>query len=162
MIGIYMFKNKVRNLVYIGQSIDIEKRRKQHISLLRKGEHQNARFQDDWIIYGEDAFEFTILKQCISVDLNYYERAYIEDYNATNEFYGYNISKGNGIDLSSRLRPLYGGFFSDTYYDSHDNKFFLDENRKKKYAPLCEQCQKTCKQSFRAEILSCPLFDETQ
>lgn len=162
MVGIYMFKNIVRNLVYIGQSTDIEKRKKQHIALLRKGNHTNAMWQDDWNIYGEDAFEFTILKKCISYDLNYYEKLYIEEYRATDSFYGYNLSKGIGIDMRSQMRHYDGKSFSERYYDSHDNKFFLDENRKKRYATLCLACEKDCKQSFRAEILSCPLFSEMQ
>ena len=31
MIGIYMFVNKLNNKKYIGQSINIEKRKKEHI-----------------------------------------------------------------------------------------------------------------------------------
>ena len=45
MIGIYKIENKVNGKVYIGQSIDIEKRWKEHISCLNNRTHHNDYLQ---------------------------------------------------------------------------------------------------------------------
>ena len=34
--------------------------------------------------------------------------------------------------------------------------FFLDEHGRIKYAEQCRQCERDCKQSFRAVIVQCP------
>ena len=36
--------------------------------------------------------------------------------------------------------------------------FFLDERGRKKYNELCRKCERSCKQSFRADLISCPGF----
>ena len=61
MIGIYKIENKVNGKVYIGQSIDIEKRWKSHISYLNKGIHRNKHLQSAWDKYGEGNFDKKIL-----------------------------------------------------------------------------------------------------
>ena len=50
MIGIYKIENKVNGKVYIGQSIDIEKRWKNHISYLNKGIHRNKHLSQSYFI----------------------------------------------------------------------------------------------------------------
>ena len=73
--GIYFIKNKHTGQLYIGQSVDIHKRWKSHISSLKKGTHSCYKLQDDWILYGGgDAFEFGILRECTNEELDYYEQ----------------------------------------------------------------------------------------
>lgn len=36
--------------------------------------------------------------------------------------------------------------------------FFLDSDGRRKYTALCRRCVHPCKQSFRAEIVSCPFY----
>lgn len=36
--------------------------------------------------------------------------------------------------------------------------FFLDGDGRRKYTALCRRCTSPCKQSFRAEIVSCPFY----
>ena len=36
--------------------------------------------------------------------------------------------------------------------------FFLDERGRKKYNELCRKCERSCKQSFRADLIACPHF----
>ena len=37
--------------------------------------------------------------------------------------------------------------------------FFLDERGRIKYAERCRQCERDCKQSFRALIVQCPEYN---
>ena len=37
--------------------------------------------------------------------------------------------------------------------------FFLDENGRTTYNELCRKCDRECKQSFRAVIISCPEYN---
>jgi hypothetical protein len=36
--------------------------------------------------------------------------------------------------------------------------FFIGENGRRQYNLQCRQCQRECKQSFRAEIVCCPVY----
>ena len=36
--------------------------------------------------------------------------------------------------------------------------FFLDSNGRRKYNDLCRRCARPCRQSFRAEIVTCPFY----
>ncbi len=36
--------------------------------------------------------------------------------------------------------------------------FFLDERGRKKYCKTCRECERTCKQSFRATVVYCPKY----
>ncbi|MCP1103711.1 hypothetical protein NHH15_15035 [Lachnospiraceae bacterium PAL113] len=36
--------------------------------------------------------------------------------------------------------------------------FFLGENGRRQYNRICRRCVHDCKQSFRAELLSCPKY----
>lgn len=36
--------------------------------------------------------------------------------------------------------------------------FFLGENGKRQYNKICRKCIRSCKQSFRAGIIACPLY----
>lgn len=36
--------------------------------------------------------------------------------------------------------------------------FFLNDRNRITYNPLCRKCRRTCKQSFRATVVDCPLY----
>lgn len=93
-IGIYMFTNNVKTnengqpLRYIGQSIDIDDRYKDH-----KGRYSKSPMYDDFETYGFENFTFEILKECKEEDLDNFEIYYIEQYN-TLWPNGYNLTRG--------------------------------------------------------------------
>lgn len=62
MIGIYQFRNTVNKKAYIGSSVEVTKRKENHIHSLRKGKHHNIHFQRAWDKYGEDSFEYKVLE----------------------------------------------------------------------------------------------------
>ena len=51
-IGIYALYWEEQDLVYVGQSVNIEKRYKEHINSLRKEKHFNYKVQDTYQLYG--------------------------------------------------------------------------------------------------------------
>ena len=59
--GIYKIQNIVTGFIYIGCSLFIEKRFKQHINKLRKGNHQNRHLQNSFNKHGIDNFTFEVL-----------------------------------------------------------------------------------------------------
>ena len=36
--------------------------------------------------------------------------------------------------------------------------FFLDSRGRKAYNDICRKCERSCKQSFRAKIVQCPIY----
>lgn len=121
MIGIYQIRCDETQKSYIGQSTDVEKRWKQHISQLESNKHININFQADWNNYGKGRFSFAVLKECETEYLNLFEAYYIELFDSIRS--GYNdstvsrlskkeyreyerISHINTIDIVFNLRTL--------------------------------------------------------
>jgi group I intron endonuclease len=99
--GIYCIKNTLNNKVYIGSSLSISTRLKNHKVLLRKNKHHSYKLQGAFNKHGEDTFKFEILEEVFfSLDhsseykvqiLECIEQTYISKYNAA-EPYNYNVS----------------------------------------------------------------------
>lgn len=92
--GIYKITNNVNNKIYIGQSINIEKRW-QHHKLEANNKNQN---QYNYLIhrafrkYGIKNFSFEIIEECLSNELNDKEKYWIKYYNSYKN--GYNMTAG--------------------------------------------------------------------
>lgn len=93
MIGIYKFTNKCNRKVYIGQSVNIEKRYKEHISACFN-RNEKSLFYNSLRLYTIDGFDFEVLHECPKEQLNYWETFYISYYCAYNRRYGYNRTTG--------------------------------------------------------------------
>lgn len=79
--GIYKIENMKSKKVYIGSSIDIDKRFGQHRAKLKDGSHANAHLQSAWEKYGPSAFRFLILTTTVNVDcLEEVEQQFIDSY----------------------------------------------------------------------------------
>ena len=66
--GIYQIVNTITQNRYVGSSVNLEKRRAQHFSELRKGNHSNQRLQRAWDKYGQASFVFGALEVGIDVE----------------------------------------------------------------------------------------------
>lgn len=86
--GIYLIKNLINNKIYIGQSIDIERRIKDHFT--RK---DDAPLHCAIQKYGKENFETIILEECSREQLNEKEIYYIKEYNSFGKN-GYNLNNG--------------------------------------------------------------------
>lgn len=99
-IGIYMIQNMCNNKVYIGQSIDIERRWNDHKYKLNNNKHENLHLQDSFNKYGESNFVFSILCECETDQLNDLEIYYIDKYKSYNSKYGYNLTFGGDYNFA--------------------------------------------------------------
>ena len=93
-IGIYKIENLINGSIYIGQSIDIEKRWSTHISILNQNNHYNAHLQNAWNKYGSENFQFSIVEECKPLELNDREIYWIKKYDSF--INGYNLTSGGG------------------------------------------------------------------
>lgn len=60
--GIYKIEHITSGKHYIGSAINIQHRWYEHRSLLRRGQHHNAKLQNAWAKYGETCFRFSVIE----------------------------------------------------------------------------------------------------
>ncbi len=93
--GIYRIINQTTGKSYVGQSVNIRKRKIQHFSNLKCGKHENDYLQKSFNKYGREAFDFEVLedtKNLTQDTINNREQYWIKYYKSFNE--GYNLTKG--------------------------------------------------------------------
>jgi group I intron endonuclease len=122
--GIYCIENTVNNKKYIGQSVDIKCRWRNHRYELRNNRHDNIHLQNAWNTYGEDNFVWNILEQCDVDLLDDRESYYIVKYHSNNCAYGYNHESGGHTNkqLSDEHR--------EKLSNAHKGKILTDEHKK--------------------------------
>ena len=64
MTGVYEIKCVKNGKRYVGVSKDIERRWREHRGLLYRGQHHSYDMQCDYNKFGENCFEFNVLKSC--------------------------------------------------------------------------------------------------
>ena len=89
MIGIYKITNLINGKVYIGQSIDIEKRWEDHKFYSGK---ENTAIQSAFKKYGISNFSFEVIEECLKEELDAKEIYWIAKYDSFNN--GYNLTQG--------------------------------------------------------------------
>lgn len=60
--GVYLITNVLDGKVYVGSSVNMQKRCREHVSQLGRGRHHNRRLQSAWRKHGPEAFTFTVLE----------------------------------------------------------------------------------------------------
>ena len=101
MTGIYYIKNKVNEKGYVGQSIDIDRRYKEHLragqpnKYLQKSERDsNTPIHLAMQKYGVENFELILLEECLKEELNAKEKEWIKKLQTNTKEKGYNVSEG--------------------------------------------------------------------
>lgn len=91
--GIYRIINIQNNKIYIGSSITIERRWKEHLNKLRSNRHENQRLQNAWNKYGEKAFRFEVIEnvQPEKGIILSREQYYLDEYKSYDRKVGYNL-----------------------------------------------------------------------
>lgn len=89
---IYQIENLINHKSYIGQTLSIETRIKNHFLALKRNKHRNKKLQNAYNKYGEDNFSVKIWSFSIESreDLNKLECRYIDKFNSIED--GYNIA----------------------------------------------------------------------
>lgn len=116
--GIYIIKNKITNECYVGQSINMKRRLREHKQLLRqnKCKYRNGELtilQKAWNKYGENNFTFEYLEQCDKNNLDEREKYWIQKLqcNKTITGKGYNLCEGgtgSGNVKNKRVNKIKG------------------------------------------------------
>lgn len=74
---IYAIINIINDKHYVGQTIDKDKRFKEHIKTLNGNYHCNKHLQRAWGVYGNDSFIFVVLEKCYLHQLTACEQKWI-------------------------------------------------------------------------------------
>lgn len=104
LTGIYKITNMVNEKVYIGSSINFNKRHNEHFNMLKNKTHHSSKLQNAFNKYGLNNFKFEILELCDKDMLLEREQFWLNELNAYKE--GYNCS----IDV---VRPMLGKTHSE-------------------------------------------------
>lgn len=131
MVGIYKITNLINGKVYIGQSINIQKRLNEHkYKAFNEGDNSyNCAIHNAFRKYGIENFEFEILEETKQECLDEREIFYIEKYNSLSPN-GYNIRFGGQRSINKRSKK-----------------------KKKKY--FCKECGKEVSKSKSGLCISC-------
>ena len=119
--GIYKVTNKINGKVYIGQSVDIGKRWRQHMAA-----KDDIYFHKAIQKYGVENFEWEVIERCKKKDLDEREIYWIEYYDSFNK--GYNCTKGGDGNSGEGSPNWKGGVSSDPEY----NKQYYEANKEKR------------------------------
>lgn len=92
MIGIYKITNLINGHSYIGQSINIVRRWKDHRQVAARGARNDYPLYRAISKYGIENFEFSIIEECSVDELDEKEKYWISYYDSYNN--GYNQTKG--------------------------------------------------------------------
>ena len=65
--GVYLISNNVNGKCYVGSTIHLDQRRKQHFSRLEHNKHVNKHLHNAYNKYGREAFQFEVL-EIIDID----------------------------------------------------------------------------------------------
>lgn len=115
MVGIYKITNLINKKIYIGQSINIEKRWQAHRTRpFNKNDSQyDSPLYRSIRFYGLNNFSFEVLEECEKEELNDREIFYIDYFQSFNNEKGYNLTKGgyspplNSKISDSDLKQIY-------------------------------------------------------
>lgn len=99
--GVYSIICTINGKRYVGGSKNLMKRRQGHLARLRRNSHHAFELQNDWNLYGPEAFIFILVEEVANVNsLVSHEQAWMDFYKSYTEL-GYNIEPTAG---SSRGR----------------------------------------------------------
>lgn len=151
-MGIYIIRNKITGHFYVGQSVNIDKRLRQHKNDLKRNDHRCLHLQRAWNKYGEESLRFEIYIPCKKEELDEFEQMMLDDYWRDEILYNSSPSASNnrGIKLTLEHRkklsdakkgekhPMFGKTHS-----TNVRKNISDATRgKKKITRSIEHCRK--------------------
>lgn len=91
--------------VYVGSTIDLALRWATHKTNLRRGRHANSHLQFAWQKYGEEAFDFLVLRLVVPDKLSDEEQRFFALFQATDPSKGYNICLNARNSLGVKRSP---------------------------------------------------------
>jgi len=142
--GIYAIKNIYNGKMYIGRSINVMNRGRDHFYDLRNNQHHSNYLQNSFNKYGENAFIFGLIEEYDKTLLTEKERYWIDYYDTFKN--GYNESlPSDAIEYSRVLSPESKQKLSNSLKTYRKN---LTEKRKKQ---IGANISKTLKEKYKNE-----------
>lgn len=113
--GIYQILNIKTGQCYIGQSINLLKRARSHLSRLKYNKHPNRHLQSSYSKYGSDSFEFRKIQ---NLEFNYLDLGEAIDINTglVLEFKTISKASKSGFRQGGITRSLKSGCKHKGYY----------------------------------------------
>ena len=110
MIGIYKIENIINNIIYIGSSINVEKRFERHKYDLKRNKHHNIYLQRSYNKYGIENFKFEIIEECNILDIKSIEQKYLDnifsDKERENKYFNLSMGSLGGDNLTNNPNRL--------------------------------------------------------
>jgi group I intron endonuclease len=101
--GIYKIVNNVNKKIYVGSSINLNKRKMEHFNKLKLNKHENSYLQRSFNKYGEKNFTFKIIEYVeFEINLLNREQFWINKLNVCDDMYGYNLCPNAGNSLGRK------------------------------------------------------------
>ena len=98
--GIYSIKHSESGKIYIGQSVDIHRRWRQHLNT--KPEKSASLLHTDLSRYGSEAFVLEVLVECAPDELTKFEQQYLDQIKPYDPIIGYNLLAIAGYNPRTR------------------------------------------------------------
>ena len=152
--GIYKIINLITNDFYLGQSINLEQRKRQHWSKLKRNIHTNKHLQNSWNKHGEENFKFEILVYCEPFELTRYEQELVNKWKPK-----YNkrldcVDSNKGVkfpeDFGEKQRVLHKG---KEFSVEHKHNISIGK-KGKKYGPMSEEQKLKISNSEKGKVCS--------
>jgi len=104
LCGVYLIVCYATGDMYVGSSVDVKRRWRQHRSVLRGDRSSCAKLQTAWDRYPEQ-FSFSLLRECLETELHKYEQYYIDMLNPVlNSAPAAGTNKGFRMSADQRAR----------------------------------------------------------
>ena len=129
MESIYQVKCLVTERSYFGRSVEVPKRWRAHLNMLRRGVHYNTEMQADFSAHGEESFTFEVLEivtpgeEAVAREQYYLDTYKVISYNIKDARHGGDTYTGNPRKeeisalkskiFSGKGNPMYGKPKSD-------------------------------------------------
>lgn len=107
---VYTIKNTVTKRIYVGYTMNVKERTRQHLHSLEIGKHCKKEMQSDYNKYGKDSFEIKVFTSCDNMQkASMIETIVMKILKSQDPQYGYNIGdpKGNSpLAIADRWRTI--------------------------------------------------------
>jgi len=141
LIGIYCIENLINNKKYIGQSVNIERRWREHGGYLRR-QDDTPLLQNAWNKYGKNNFKFYVIELCDTNLLDEKEIFYIKEWKSHKSLDGYNLCWGGE---GGALRGVFGE--DHPMFGTHRT----EEEKQRMRKPRSEEAKKNMRGLIRSE-----------
>lgn len=103
--GIYKITCTANNKIYIGSSVNLQKRKCEHFRELRRRKHRNSYLQHAWDKYGEETFVFEVVELVLPMNTTAREQYWLNKLKPFGDK-GFNIARDADASALGRKRTL--------------------------------------------------------